>query len=257
MSAELLHGDYFEALAERAWDTAILDLPYSRRTHDGHAGANEAAAADGMFPNVIEYDSIDPVGVAKAVDFLAPRTSGWLVSQTSHDLIPAWEERLEHHGRYVFAPIPYVHMGKSPRVVGDGPASWTVFMVVSRPRSKAWLVDWRERRRALGLPRSLHGAYLRSPGDTVYRPEGGKALQGAKPLGVMRAIVRDYSFPGEAVCDPSAGHGTTPLAAVMEDRQALACEIDEATHAEAQRRLGLGHTRDMFASLAAAPGWTA
>jgi hypothetical protein len=212
---ELMLGDYFTELAERSWNTATLDMPYSERTHKGH-----------------------DAGVANA-------------SMDGH----TFENRLGYDDRYVFAPIPYVDLGKAPRVLGDGPASWTVFVVVSRPRSKAWLSSWRDRRRALELPRSLPGAYLRSAGDTVYRPEDGKALQGAKPLGVMRALVRDYSFAGDLVCDPTAGHGTTPLAAAQEARRALGCEIDEATHAEATRRLGLGFTRDMWAELPAAPGW--
>jgi DNA modification methylase len=53
----------------------------------------------------------------------------------------------------------------------------------------------------------------------------------------MRAIVRDYSRPGDLVCDPCAGGGTTLLAAIMEGRRAIGSEIDPVTFEKAVKRL--------------------
>jgi hypothetical protein len=53
----------------------------------------------------------------------------------------------------------------------------------------------------------------------------------------MRALVRDYSRPGDLVCDPCAGAGTTLVAAKMSGRRFIGSDIDAAHVAIAQRRL--------------------
>jgi DNA modification methylase len=50
----------------------------------------------------------------------------------------------------------------------------------------------------------------------------------------MRELVADFSDPGELVCDPYAGSGTTGLACAQLGRSALGWERDAAM---AQRRL--------------------
>ena len=60
---------------------------------------------------------------------------------------------------------------------------------------------------------------------------------GGKPLDLMQALVRDYSRPGDLVCDPCAGGGTTLLAAVQTGRRAVGSELDPITHAKATKRL--------------------
>ena len=65
-------------------------------------------------------------------------------------------------------------------------------------------------------------------------------------MALMRAIVRDYSRPGDLVCDPFAGGGTTLLAAVMEGRQAIGAELDPITFEKAEARLRGGYTPDLF-----------
>jgi len=65
---------------------------------------------------------------------------------------------------------------------------------------------------------------------------------GGKPLALMRAIVRDYSRPGDLVVDPCAGGGTTLLAAAIEGRRAIGAEIDPETYAKAVERLSRPYT---------------
>ena len=66
---------------------------------------------------------------------------------------------------------------------------------------------------------------------------GANIVAGAKPPNLMRALVRDYTRPGDLVCDPCAGGGTTLLAAVQEGRRAVGSEMDPETHAKAVERL--------------------
>ena len=230
MTGDLRLGRWQDVLDGETCDLCLFDAPYGARTHAGHDAMSGTAA---MRP--IDYTCITPVDVAEIVGSWSPRTRGWLNTITSHDLIQAWERELDAAGRYVFAPLPIIDRGSRVRLQGDGPSSWTVFMVCSRPRT-AEMSKWG----------TLPGVYERSQGD-----ERGQRM-GGKPLGVMRAIVRDYSRPGDVVCDPFAGHATTILAALIEGRGGIGAEVDADAHAAGVERLARGYTPDMFSGVGAA-----
>lgn len=216
---ELRLGRWQDALSDiEHIDAIITDPPYGSRTHsatnDHIAGSSLPDAAN---RSGIGYDSFSPAMVDELVGELCPRVTGWWCAMTSHDLVPSWEATLRRQGMYVFAPLPIIQ--KRPRLLGDGPASWAVWMIVARRRTK-------EVSRWACLPGMYQGPTVKGSGVT-----------GAKPLEMMRAIVRDYSKPGWVVVDPFAGSGTTLLAACMEDRCAIGCEADHKTYEIARKRL--------------------
>jgi hypothetical protein len=176
-----------------------------------------------------------PSDVKALVDSWSPRCRGWFVAFTSHDLVSAYTSALEAAGRYVFAPLPWFNEGGPIRLSGDGPSSWTCWIVVARPRTIEFM-RWG----------TLPGGYTNDSRKDPARANDSGIL-GAKPLGLMRAIVRDYSRPGDLVCDPFVGSGTTLLAAVMEGRRAVGAE-EKPEHFEiARKRLARGYTPTMFA----------
>jgi hypothetical protein len=121
------------------------------------------------------------------------------------------------------------------RLAGDGPANWTDWLCVSRP---AWLHKWG----------SLCGAYVglsHDVGESVLN-RSKRAVPGGKPLGLMRAIVRDYTRPGDLVVDPFCGGGTTALACAIEGRRCITSEMDPVTFAKARKRLERGFTPNLF-----------
>lgn len=230
---DLRLGRYQDTLADVTCDALIVDAPYSARTHGGHDGA--ATVVDGVKTGInydgatrlsIDYTGWHPSDVRAFVDFFAPKTRGWMVSITDHVLAPVWAAAMEAHGRYVFAPLPWVAKGSRVRLAGDGPSSWTCQIVVSRPRTG-------EDRN--GRPFSKWGTL---PGAYVITQERGIVV-GNKPLALMLALVRDYSRPGDTVCDPCAGGGTTLAAAHKLGRDAIGSEMDPETHHKASVRLGL------------------
>jgi site-specific DNA-methyltransferase (adenine-specific) len=220
----ITHGSY-EVLASRTCDSLITDPPYGAGTHRGHdAGGAQVLSATGQRTRrALPFTAWTPDDVRAFIDFWAPRTAGWMAVFASHDLIDAYQSAYRAHGRYSFAPVSVIH--KIPRLLGDGPASWTQYLMVSRPKSRHWQ-RWR----------CLPGAYF-------GKLERKAPIVGAKSLALMREIVRDYSDPGDTVCDPCAGWGTTLLAARELGRQALGSELDQATYLAAQARLcGAGYT---------------
>lgn len=209
-------------------DAVITDPPYSARTHDGHNAMEEqtkSIAGQATREN-ISYTAWTPSDVAAFVESWAPRCRGWFAAMTSHDLIPAWEFAYSAAGLYSFPPVVVIQ--KRPRLVGDGPSSWAVFMMVARPRGKPYST-WG----------TLPGAY---EAPTVK----GSGIAGTKPLGLMQAIVRDYTRPGDLVVDPFAGSGTTALAAVMEGRRCITSEEKPEHYEIARKRLDRGFTPSMF-----------
>lgn len=246
-AADLRFGKWQDCLADVECDALIVDAPYSERTHakqrhgrrDGGQwahGSDRWASSRG-----ISYGHWSPDDVAGFVEYFAPRTRGWFVSLTDSELYPAWRDALRAAGRYVFAPLACVQIGMNCRLSGDGPSSWTVWGVVARPPS---LYKWG----------TLPGAYVGYPWDagqnssTASRRTG---VVGSKPLWLMRALVRDYSRPGDLICDPCAGGGTTLLAARAEGRRAVGAEMDEAHYRLARARLARGYTPPLFVESAA------
>lgn len=223
---DLRLGRWQDALADVGEvDAVVLDAPYSDRTHSGHDSGHDFAARRG-----ITYASWSVVDIEECVVSLAPRCRGWFVSITDDVLAPAWRDALRAQGRYVFAPLPYVAPGSRVRLAGDGPSSWSCWIVVARPRCEPYC-HWGTLPGAYVLPRG-HGERM--------------AVVGGKPTWLMRALVSDYSRPGDLICDPCAGGGTTLLAAAIEGRRAIGAEMDPTTYEKARSRLSAGYTPSLF-----------
>lgn len=219
----LHRGLWQAALADQTCDALICDPPYGSRTHDSKPTRSDdyERAGDGYDPRglVPTYSAWSATEINEFVTSWSPRTRGWIVALTSHDLIPAWENAFESVDRYYFQPLPCVLRGMSVRLVGDGPSSWAVYAMVARPRSSEFS-KWG----------TLDGAYPGVPG----RESGGGR---GKPAWLMNALVRDYTKPGDLVCDPLAGWGATLSSALSLGRNAIGSEVNVDAYTEAIRRL--------------------
>ena len=243
MIADLYLGRWEEVLALKGVevDAVICDPPYSSRTHDGHcAGAEFANGAGYVRKNAkggygyntgkvdpprarryLEYQSWSAADVNAFVDAWAARCRGWIVCLSDSDLCATYRTAYERNGLTGFQPVPILIPGMTVRMAGDGPSSWAIYANVGRPKS---FHKWG----------TLPGGYTGPVGERVHI--------GGKPLWAMRALVRDYSRPGDLICDPCAGAGTTLLAALEENRRAIGAEVDPVTHAVAVKRLARGFT---------------
>ena len=244
----LYHCDH-EALARvvaegGGCDALIVDAPYSAKTHDAHgegtAAAGRVSESDERRTRVdnrtgavyavgvnrrrrIEFDHWAPCDVERFVAAWAPAVRGWWVSLTDHALAPAWAQALHDAGLYTFAPIACTEPGSRVRIGGDGPAQWSCFAVVARPRAREW-------QRWGALP----GGYVVPPGfgSSGERRE----VVGGKSLWLMERLVEDYSRPGDLVVDPCCGAGTTLRAAVRTGRRAIGGDA-KREHADLAARL--------------------
>ena len=59
----------------------------------------------------------------------------------------------------------------------------------------------------------------------------------AKPVDLLRLLIRMYTDPGDLVADPFAGSGSTAVACVLEGRRFWGCERDAKWADLARRRV--------------------
>lgn len=204
---DLQCGDAFELLPKLGKEGVthiITDPPYSDRTHSGQVeGVTDIA-----------YSHLSHSQAERMAAWMSYAASKWCLIMTDHMLFPSWERGL---GRYTFAPVPCVIRGMTVRLMGDGPSSWAIWLVVNRPNG---LIDG-----------SKPGAYVGGRGSDD------NPVKGNKPLWLMEAIIRDYTQPGDLVCDPFMGGGTTGVAAVRLGRRFIGWEKDPKTFEYASARI--------------------
>lgn len=223
MTADLRLGKWEDVLRDVEPDCLLADPPFGARTHAAVGRRKPGSVGRAKSKIEIDFPCWTTADVSAFVDAWSHRVRGWLVALTSHDLISAWQDALDAAGRYSFAPVPCIVPGGSIRLQGDGPSQWAVYAMVARPKSKRF-ASWG----------TLSGAYV------CGRPSGGNKAGGTgrgKPLDLMRALVKDYSRPGDLICDPCAGYGTTGIAALGMGRRFVGAECDPNAHAEGLRRL--------------------
>jgi hypothetical protein len=190
----------------------ISDPPYSARTHGGQVVK--------LRPG-IKYPPWGESDVLRALASWSEYVWGWMVIVTDHVLAPTWMQGMADFGRYVFPPLAVIIDGGGVRLRGDGPASWTRWIVVSRPKCEPWST-WGS------LPGGYHG------------PRTDLSWSGGKPLWLMRQLVEHYSRPGDLVIDPCCGAGTTILAAKETHRSGIGYDVDPEAVPRAQARLRQG-----------------
>lgn len=149
------------------------------------------------------------------------RTGGVLVMFTDWRQLPAATDAVQAGG--------WVWRGIAPWIKPDARPQRGRFA------QSAEFVVW-----ATAGPRPLDGDTF--PGYYLARvprandPEGRHHIT-QKPLDVMRSLVR-ICPPGDLVLDPFAGSGQTGVAAILEGRRFIGCEITEHYQQVAERRIG-------------------
>lgn len=249
MSVDVLFGDWRRKLQKvKRAHAVITDVPYSERVVRGQRSAGPQIARSGPQQVVsarIAYSSWTREDAHEFVEHWFPRVEAWFVVFCSDDIAGWLRADLEEQGCKFAWTLPAVHEESdfpalaqtipwlkpdaAPAFNGLMPAPQAEWIVVARPRGRC-------------VRRHRPGFYL-------VPQARGQGFVGAKPLNLMRAIVRDYSEPGSLVVDPFCGTGTTALACLAEGRSCITSEIDAITFKRAQRRIRTGITADLVAAL--------
>jgi hypothetical protein len=219
----IYHGRAEDVLPELGKFTAIItDPPYSERTHAGHdASANGHAGFgnDGANRTALGYSFLTQADCGALARLFHGATDGWIVWMTDHTLFPIIAKACNALGRYTFAPVPFVAPGCRVRLSGDGPSSWTDWILVSRTAAQA---KWG----------TLPGAYIAGRGSE-WRD---KSCIGGKPTALMGLLIEHYAHCHGPICDPMCGAGSTLVAAKNSGVAAVGIDVDESMCEVAARR---------------------
>ncbi len=217
-------GDCLEVLprlvADRGagFDHIITDPPYEDVHHAHHARGTIARTDGRGAPRPVPYAGVESIREATAQAMVAG-SAGWVLVFCLAEGVRPWHDALTGAGARWHGTMAWIKPDAAPQFAGIGPARGFECIAV------AWAGSGRRRWNGGGTRGVL----------TCNTAKGG--LPGSKPVPVMAALVDQFSQPGETLCDPFMGSGTTGMAAVQAGRGFTGVEINPETFGMAQGRI--------------------
>lgn len=213
-SITLYCGDCRDVLpALERCDHVITDPPYDAMTHEG-ARWNSGADAGRI--------GFAPLDVAAIVPLLLEASARWSIAFCALEMLGAYKHAAGDAWirSGIWRRFPY-----TPQFTGDRPAQPAEGVaILHRPNvKKRWNGHGTPAFWEFGTVSGAHGASRLHPTQ--------------KPEGLLMNLIAAFTEPGEVICDPFAGSGTTLAAAKRLGRRAIGIEADEACCATAAQRL--------------------
>jgi site-specific DNA-methyltransferase (adenine-specific) len=227
---DLRLGDCFAtnglpSLADRSVDVTITDPPFDARAHRAAVELGPRVAGKRSVAGELPFPPLDAAKLVEVAQHFVRVTRSWIVIFSGERQVEAWAAALEAAGARVVRFGLALRTNPRPQMSGDRPAPPADFLVIAY--ATPGRMKWNGRGKA-GVWKSPPARW-----DT-----GGKTAHPTqKPRALMRALVEDFSNPGELVCDPFAGSGTTAVTCKELGRRFVGWEIDLGFHAVACARV--------------------
>lgn len=208
-------GDSLEVMPTLAVDHVIGDPPYEDELHRAFGkniirndGAHLPRSVKNLQP--LAFDGVNAIrgDVAKAA---VEAASGWIILFTLAEGVRAWRDDLQAAGAKWDTTCFWIKPDASPRFNGQGPARGAECFVTS------WAGKGHRRWNA-GGKRGVYTHCVNTGRQGEHPTE--------KPVSLMMDLVQDFTRPGEVVCDPFMGSGTTGIACVALGRRFIGIEQD-------------------------------
>jgi DNA modification methylase len=220
------------SLPDKSVDHVITDPPYSEKVHTasrrGHM-RHEAGTGRATFSRSRDLGFAHlttEVRDACAAQW-ARVARRWVLVFTDVEGAHAWRLALEAAGLGYVRTGAWIKEGATPQFTGDRPAVGFEAIVIAHARKQ-------------GRYRWNGGGRHAVWSEPIVLNRGGddpRLHTTQKPLGLMEALVRDFTDEGDLVLDPFAGSGTTGVACRRLGRRFLGWERDERYAAIAEKRI--------------------
>lgn len=224
--ARLVLGDCIEALGGVAVDHIIGDPPYEDELHaafgkkiDRNGGAHLPRSVNMLQPIGFAGVNADRAHIANAC---VQASAGWVILFTLAEGVRAWRDELQASGAKWDTTCFWIKPDASPRFNGQGPARGAECFVT------CW-AGTGYRRWNGGGKRGIYTHCVNTGRQGEHPTE--------KPVPLMQDIIADFTRPGELICDPFAGSGTTGVACANLGRRFLGIERDPKWFDLACRRI--------------------
>ncbi len=228
MSFDLRMGDCLDpitglaSLADKSVDHVICDPPYEAEAHT--KGRRIADPRTGRIREApISFAAM--VNRDEAARAMSRVCRGWTMAFCQVEAVAAWRASLEAAGSKWRRAGLFIKPNGMPQLTGDRPAQCyeTIAIAWSGEGKSSWNGGGK---RAI-YEHVVKGNFSREP----------RFHETEKPEELMEALVRDFTRPGDTVCDPFSGSGTTGVAAIRMGRKFIGWEKDPKYHAIAMKRL--------------------
>lgn len=230
-------GDCLEILPVLGMvDHVITDPPYEDELHKavGRIRRNDGRE---MISD-LGFDGIN-AGRAAIAKAIAEASKGWALIFTLAEGVRAWRDDLQAAGAKWDTVLAWVKPDASPRFNGQGAARGfeNCITVWCGKGYRSWNGGGKRGIYTHCVNVGRHGSH---PTE--------------KPIPLMCDLVADYTQPGQLICDPFMGSGTTGIACLKHGRRFIGIERDEKHFLTAIERLRDTFSRpDMFVSKEHAP----
>lgn len=216
-------GDCLEVLPTLGpVDHVVSDPPYEDELHRAFADGERITRLDGReVKGDLGFEGINETRAQVAAAVVAA-SSGWAVLFCLAEGVRAWRDDIQAAGGKWDTTLAWVKPDASPRFNGQGAARGFECAVT------AWC--GRGHRRWNGGGR--RGVFTQPV--NAHR-QGEHPTE--KPLSLMCELLALYTNPGDLVCDPFCGSGTTGVAAVRLGRRFIGIERDPRWFDLSRRRI--------------------
>jgi site-specific DNA-methyltransferase (adenine-specific) len=190
-------------------DHVICDPPYEDELHEA---IGRIRRNDGQ--QMIQSLGFGGVNASRAKIAAASvaACSGWVILFTLAEGVRQWRDDLQAANAKYDTTCFWVKPDSAPRFNGQGPARGAECFVT------AWAGTGYRSWNA-GGKRGVY-THLTNPPSR----HGGHPTE--KPVSLMRELLGDFTNPGQTICDPFMGSGTTGVAALQLGRKFIGVELD-------------------------------
>lgn len=212
----------------------LTDPPYEAIMHAAKSSASRRIRTDGRDEiKALDFDAIDPIR-SEVTNLIAGCCDGWALIFCAPEGIGRWADEINSsHAKYKRACV-WIKPDSTPQLNGQGPAMGAENFVA------AWCgsgyATWNA-----GGKRGVY-THLTNPPSR----HGGHPTE--KPVSLMSELLVDFTKPGDLICDPFMGSGSTGVAAVRLGRRFVGVEVQPKYFDIACERLEAAYQApDMFA----------
>lgn len=231
---DLYLGDCREILPiVGGFDHAVADPPYESIMHAAKAAAARRIRTDGG-PDIkpLDFASIDDIR-SEVVSLIAEYCTGWALIFCAPEGVGRWVDEINKSKAKYKRACVWVKPDSTPQLNGQGPGMGAENFVA------AWCGSGYARWNS-GGKRGVYTHLTNHPDRHGFHPT-------EKPVSLMKELLLDFTSPGQLICDPFMGSGTTGVASVMLGRRFAGIEIDPKYFDVACERIGKALKQpDMF-----------
>lgn len=210
-------------------DHVISDPPFDERSHKN--GRRGGSSEGGIYESTTKsFPPVDPRNFAGNLVDIARR---WVLCFCAVEQYAYYREAVGDD-RY-FRSGAWRKLNPTPQFTGDRPGVWGEGIAIMHSRDRNDDGTLVERPRWNGGGKAAMWAHsVNAENATCNRK---RVHETQKPLDLMRALVEDFTDPGDLVWDPYCGSGTTGVACVVTGRRFLGHEMQPRYAELARKRL--------------------